>query len=327
MHRTQFARHRDRQAGATSDPPDVKISKPKPVNALTEVEEQAVLEILNSPEFIDRSPYSVYHGLLDRGQRLCSVSTMYRLLARKGLSVSRQARRRKASHPKPQLSATGPRQVWSWDVTLLRGPVRGVFYYLYAMIDIYSRKVVAWMLTKREGEDLAAEFIREACKREGIQPGQLTIHSDRGSSMKSLAVKELYKWLGVERSLGRPTVSDDNPYSEALFKTVKYCPAFPGWFRTFEDAANFCRGFFEHYNDHHYHSGICFLTPQSVHVGTAAVILEARHQTELQAYKDSPKRFPNGEPVLKQLPNTVWINDPMRTLPDANINGALATNA
>jgi len=327
VHRTQFARHRDRQAQSTSDAPAAKNSRSKPSNALTDIEEQAILDILNSPEFIDCSPYSIYHGLLDRGQRHCSVSTMYRLLAKKGLSVSRQVRRRKSSHPKPQLSATGPRQVWSWDVTLLRGPVRGVFYYLYAMIDIYSRKVVAWMLTKREGEDLASEFIRAACEREGIQPGQLTIHSDRGPSMKSLTVKDLYKWLGVERSLGRPTVSDDNPYSEALFKTVKYCPAFPGWFRTFEDAEDFCRGFFEHYNDHHYHSGICFLTPESVHAGTAGTVLEARHQTELQAYKNNPRRFPNGQPGLKQLPSTVWINDPMRTTPDADPNLTLATKA
>ena len=327
MHRTQFARHRDRQARSTSDEPPAKNSLTKPSNALTDTEEQAVLDILNSPEFIDCSPYSVYHGLLDRGERHCSVSTMYRLLAKKGLSVSRHTRRRKASHAKPQLSATGPRQVWSWDVTLLRGPVRGVFYYLYAMIDIYSRKVVAWMLTKREGEDLASKFIRAACEREGIQPGQLTIHSDRGPSMKSLTVKELYKWLGVERSLGRPTVSDDNPYSEALFKTVKYCPAFPGWFETFKDAEDFCRGFFEHYNGHHYHSGICFLTPESVHVGTAEAVLEARHQTEMQAYRKNPRRFPNGEPNLKQLPSTVWINDPMRTSAVTNSDQALATKA
>ncbi len=327
MHRTQYTRYRDRQAQAESDAPGRGSPRSKPGNALTDSEEQAVLDILNSPEFIDYSPYSVYHNLLDRGQRFCSISTMYRLLRRNGLSVSRQVRRRKASHPKPQLSATGPRQVWSWDVTLLRGPVRGVFYYLYAMIDIYSRKVVAWMLAKREGEDLASEFIRAACKREGIVPGQLIIHSDRGPSMKSLTVSELYKWLGVERSLGRPTVSDDNPYSEALFKTVKYCPAFPGWFKTFEDAEVFCRNFFNHYNGHHYHSGICFLTPESVHLGTAGAILEARHQTELQAYRSNPRRFPNGEPDLKLLPNTVWINDPMRTLPEAGSNGTLATEA
>ncbi|MBX3171319.1 MAG: DDE-type integrase/transposase/recombinase [Candidatus Eremiobacteraeota bacterium] len=157
MHRTKYVRYRGRQADAASEAPDRKHSRPTPGNALSESEEKAVLDVLNSPEFLDHSPYTVYHGLLDRGQRLCSISTMYRLLRKNGFKVSRQVRRRKASHAKPQLSATEPRQVWSWDVTLLRGPVRGVFYYLYAMIDIFSRKVVAWMLAKREGEDLAAE--------------------------------------------------------------------------------------------------------------------------------------------------------------------------
>lgn len=327
MHRTQFTRHRDRQAAASSPTPENPKPRAKPSHALSPEEERAVLDVLNSPEFIDHSPYSIYHGLLDRGQRLCSISTMYRLLQKEGLSVVRQVRRRKASHPKPQLSATGPRQVWSWDVTLLRGPVRGLFYYLYAMVDIFSRKVVAWMLAKREGEDLAREFILAACKREGIVPGQLVIHSDRGSSMKSLSVSELYKWLGVERSLGRPSVSDDNPYSEALFKTVKYCPAFPGWFRTYEDAENFCRDFFEHYNDRHYHSGICYLTPNSVHLGTASDVLQARHQTEMHAYRINPRRFPKGEPQLRQLAKTAWINDPMRTLPEALPKTTLATSA
>lgn len=305
--------------------PDNQKNRVKPSHALTTSEESSVLGILNSPEFLDQSPYSIYHGLLDRGQRLCSISTMYRLLRREGLSVSRQVRRRKANHPKPQLSATGPRQVWSWDVTLLRGPVRGVFYYLYAMIDIYSRKVVAWMLAKREDADLASEFLKAACKREGIIPGQLIIHSDRGSSMKSLTVSELYKWLGVERSLGRPSVSDDNPYSEALFKTVKYCPAFPGWFKTYEDAESFCREFFEHYNGYHYHSGICYLTPNSVHLGKAGEILQARLQTELLAYRLNPRRFFKGEPQLRQLAKTAWINDPMRTLPEACLKATLAT--
>lgn len=315
VHRTKLARFLDAKAVDLGDKPaPARAKRARPSHSLSEKEESEVLDILCSPEFVDHSPQAVYFSLLDRGRRYCSVSTMHRILRRHQAAADRQQRRRNHNFKKPQLLATSPNQVWSWDITLLKGPVRGVFYYLYVMMDIFSRRVVAWMLAKRECEDLASQFIAEACKAEKIGSGDLTIHSDRGPSMKSLGVAELYRRLGVERSLGRPSVSNDNPFSEALYKTVKYCPAFPGSFNTFEEAQLFCTGFFGHYNGAHYHSGICFLTPNSVHFGRAEQILAARHEVEMQAYFLNPKRYPKGPPKKKILPGAVWINDPAKEL-------------
>ena len=252
-------------------------------------------------------PNTVYRSLLDRQVRYCSISTMYRLLRRGGQSSCRRQRRQRVCHVKPQLKAMGPNQVWSWDIILLKGPIRGVFYYLYVMVDIYSRKVVAWMLAKREGEDLARNFIAQAYKREGVKPGQLTVHSDRGPSMKSLGVADLHRWLGIHQSFGRPSVSDDNPYSEAFFKTFKHCPAFPGRFESFEAAEKFCVRFFAYYNDKHYHSGIFYLTPNTVHNGLADSVLEARHLVEFAHYEANPKRYPAGSPKRKMLQESYWI--------------------
>jgi len=324
LHRYQFVRFKQRREVSpeplASEPPQPRA---RPTQALSEAEEAQILDLLMSPKYVDQSPHTVYHSLLDRQVRYCSISTMYRLLRRGGQSSGRRQRRQRVCHVKPQLQALGPNQVWSWDITLLKGPIRGVFYYLYVMVDIYSRKVVAWMLAKREGEDLASNFIAQAYKREGVQPGQLTVHSDRGPSMKSLGVADLHRWLGIHQSFGRPSVSDDNPYSEAFFKTFKHCPAFPGRFESFEAAEKFCVSFFAYYNDKHYHSGICYLTPNTVHNGLADSVLEARHLVELAHYEANPKRYPAGSPKRKRLQESYWINDPVRALPENQENEML----
>jgi putative transposase len=303
------ATHYRQPKGPRLGPP---APRPTPVNALTETERQRVLDVLRSPEFCDLAPAQVWARLLDDGIWLCSISTMYRLLA---IAGENRERRRQRTHPakkKPELIATAPNQVWSWDITKLRGPTRGVHYELFVIIDIYSRYVIAWTVAAAETGELAKEFIDTAITTQGVAHGQLTLHADRGTSMTSKPVAQLLVDLGVARSHSRPHVSNDNPYSEAGFKTLKYCPAFPGSFGSIHDARRFCETFFAYYNHEHRHSGIGLHTPASVHYGTATEIRAQRAVTLNAAYAANPDRFRSRRPTPPQLPITAWINDPSR---------------
>ena len=281
--------------------------RPAPANALCEAERQEVLTLLRSEEFCDLAPAQVWARLLDDGRYLCSISTMYRLLAVAG---ENRERRRQRTHPakkKPELIARRPNEVWSWDITKLRGPTRGEYYELFVIIDIFSRYVVAWTVANAETGELAAEFIAAALTAQGVQRHQLALHADRGTSMTSKPVAQLLVDLGVARSHSRPHVSNDNPYSESNFKTLKYCPAFPRNFGSIEDA----RTFFEYYNHEHRHSGIGLHTPASVHYGTAHEIRAHRAIVLDAAYTSNPTRFCR-RPSPPKLPTVAWINDPSR---------------
>mgnify|MGYP001194396817 FL=1 len=303
------ATHYRRQKPPVAGPP---APRPTPANALSETERRHVLSVLRSPEFCDLAPAQVWARLLDDGIYLCSIATMYRLLAAAG---ENRERRRQRTHPakkKPELIATAPNQVWSWDITKLRGPSRGVYYELFVIIDIYSRYVVAWCVAPAETGELAREFIDAAIASQGVERDQLTLHADRGTSMTSKPVAQLLVDLGVARSHSRPHVSNDNPYSEAAFKTLKYCPAFPGSFGSIHDARAFCETFFAYYNHEHRHSGIGLHTPASVHYGTATEIRAQRTATLDAAYAANPDRFRGRRPSPPKLPTVAWINDPSR---------------
>jgi putative transposase len=288
------------------------VPRPAPANALSEVERQHVLSVLRSPEFCDLAPAQVWARLLDDGIFLCSISTMYRLLA---IAGENRERRRQRTHPakkRPELIARAPNQVWSWDITKLRGPTRGVYYELFVIIDIYSRYVIDWIVAPAETGELAADFIDQAIAGQGVARDQLTLHADRGTSMTSKPVSGLLVDLGVARSHSRPHVSNDNPYSEAAFKTLKYCPAFPTNFGSIHDARAFCQTFFAHYNHDHRHAGIGLHTPASVHYGTALEIRADRARTLDAAYAANPARFRHHPPTPPKLPTEAWINDPSR---------------
>ena len=287
-----------------------RLPRPAPPNTLSEAERQTILTTLRSPEYCDLAPAQVWARLLDDGIYLCSISTMYRLLSVAG---ENRERRRQRTHPAnkiPELMATKPNQCWSWDITKLKGPDRGVYYELFVIIDIYSRYVISWCVAAAETGDLAKEFIDAAYSSQGVIKGQLTLHADRGTSMTSKPVAQLLVDLGVARSHSRPHVSNDNPYSEAAFKTLKYCPAFPARFGSIEDARTFCGAFFEYYNHVHRHSGIGLHTPASVHYGTATEIREQRARTLDAAYNADPARFRHRRPSPPKLPTVAWINDP-----------------
>jgi putative transposase len=284
--------------------------RPEPANKLTEAERQHILAVLRSEEYCDLAPAQVWARLLDDGVYLCSISTMYRLLA---IAGENRERRRQRTHParkKPELIATAPNRVWSWDITKLQGPERGVHYELFVIIDIFSRHVIDWMVSPAETGELAKEFIEAAICAQGIDRDQLAIHADRGTSMTSKPVAQLLVDLGVARSHSRPHVSNDNPYSEANFKTLKYCPAFPGRFGSIEDARSFCAVFFDHYNHVHRHTGIGLHTPASVHYGTAREIRAQRQVTLDAAYAANPARFRHRPPTPPKLPTVAWINEP-----------------
>jgi putative transposase len=289
-----------------------RCPRPAAANALSEAERQEVLTVLRSEEFCDLAPAQVWARLLDDGRYLCSVSTMYRLLAVAG---ENRERRRQRTHPakkKPELIARGANRVWSWDITKLRGPTRGVYFELFVIIDIFSRYVVAWTVAAAETGELAKDFIAGALAAQDVGRDQLALHADRGTSMTSKPVAQLLVDLGVARSHSRPHVSNDNPYSEAAFKTLKYCPAFPTNFGSIEDARTFCATFFEYYNHEHRHSGIGLHTPASVHYGTASEIRVQRAAVLDAAYTANPTRFCNRRPSPPKLPTVAWINDPSR---------------
>jgi len=275
-----------------------------------------IIAVLHEARFIDKSPREIYATLLDEGRYVCSPTTMYRWL--RDLKETRE-RRNIRSHPnykKPELLATGPNQVWSWDITKLKGPEKWCYFYLYVVIDIYSRKVVGWLIASRECAELAKILINDTCEKEKIQKDELIIHSDRGPSMTSKAVALLLADLSVAKSLNRPHVSNDNPYSESQFKTMKYRPSFPEKFGSIEDARAFCRFFFDWYNKKHHHSGIAFLTPLVVHSGQAEVYLKNRQRTLEHAFRAHPERFVRGLPHPLSLTKAVWINKPSEPLED-----------
>lgn len=294
--------------------------RPSPPRALLAREEQAILAVLHQERFQDLPATQVHALLLDEGQYLGSERTFYRVLAKHQESGERRAVLRHPKHKVPQLLAQGPNQVWSWDITKLLGPRRLEHYYLYVILDLFSRYVVGWLLALSESAQLAVQLIEESCQRQRVQRDQLTLHSDRGPSMTSQPVSELLARLEVQKSLSRPHVSNDNPYSEAHFKTFKYRPTFLDRFPGFEPAQLHCREFFPWYNQEHRHSGLAMFTPRDVHLGLWPEKLKLRQATLDAAFRAHPERFPRGHPKAPAPPLQVWINPPAKN-PDAT-NGS-----
>lgn len=285
----------------------VLLRAPSP-RRLSDLERQAVLDVLHTEEFVDQPPSEVHARLLSRGIYLASLRTMYRVLAASGESGERRAQRGPMKHAKPTLTATAPNQVWTWDITKLRGTLSGVFYYLYSVLDLFSRMTVGWLLAERESTDLARHLFAETVARHAVEPGSLTVHADRGSAMRSEGLAQLLGSLGVVRSFSRPHVSDDNAFSESQFKTLKYQPDYPERFASPVHARAWCQEFFAWYNDLHQHSGLAFFTPADVFYGRVEDIA-ARRKTALDAAYDAhPERFPNGAPVVRRPPTSVAIN-------------------
>jgi putative transposase len=288
-------------------------ARPPSPRALAPSERHVVLDTLHAERFLDQAPAQVHATLLDEGVYLCSPRTMYRLLD--GADELKE-RRNHVSRPhfvKPELCATQPNALWSWDITKLLGPAKWTYFYLYVILDVFSRYVVGWMVAPRESAALAERLIEDTCAKQRIARGQLTLHADRGSSMRSKPVALLLADLGVVKTHSRPHVSNDNPYSEAQFKTLKYCPAFPERFGALEDARAFGQRFFAWYNHEHHHSGLGYLTPTMVHHGLAHGVRDQRRQVLTAAYTAHPERFVRGLPRPAPLPATVWINPPPKT--------------
>jgi putative transposase len=290
--------------------PTVAQKRTAPPRALSEPEKQEVLDLLHSERFLDQAPQEVYATLLDEESYLCSIRTMYRILEANAEVKERRNQLRHPNYKKPELLATGPNQVWSWDITKLMGPAKWSYFYLYVILDIFSRYVVGWMVAPGESASLAEQLIGETCVKQNIPKGQLTIHADRGSSMKSKPVAFLMADLGVTKTHSRPYTSDDNPFSEAQFKTLKYRPDFPKRFGCIEDARQFCRTFMAWYNNEHKHSGISLLSPADVHHGNAGKIIATRQTVLDKAYALHPERFVRKMPEHKPVPQAVWINPP-----------------
>jgi putative transposase len=295
--------------------PNTRSTGPRPRShrALPGAEVAQVLDVLRSPRFIDKSPAQTWATLLDECTYHCSIRSMYRYLQANGEVKERRNQLRHPNYTKPELLAEAPNQVWSWDITKLRGPAKWTYFYLYVILDIFSRYVVGWMIATRESATLAKRLITETCRKQCIEPDQLTIHADRGPSMRSKPVALLLSDLGVIKSHSRPYVSNDNPYSEAQFKTMKYCPQFPQRFGCVQDARGFGVDFFGYYNNDHRHSGIGLMTPAMVHYGKAEQVLARRQETLLSAYHAHPERFVGKPPQPPALPEKAWINPPVAT--------------
>ena len=297
-------------------------ARPSPARKIPKEERVEIRDLLNSSRFQDRAPREVYAALLDEGQYLCDWRTMYRILHEHQEVRERRNILRNPNYTKPELLATTPNELWSWDITKLRGPRKWTYFYLYVIMDVYSRYVVGWMIATVESAALAEELITETCCRQGIQQGNLTLHADRGPAMKAKSIALLLADLGVTKTHSRPYVSNDNPYSESQFKTLKYRPDYPHRFGDLVDARTWCQEFFEWYNYEHYHSGIHLLTPADVHYGRAEQIIRRRQQTLLEAYERHPERFVKGPPYLEPLSREVWINAPGRKKEIVSPSGA-----
>jgi putative transposase len=301
------------RARQSSSPPS---HRPAPMRALSEAERAEVRQVLNSQRFAECAPRQVYAALLDEGRYLCSWRTMYRVLAANNEVRERRDQLRHPVYHKPELLATAPNQVWTWDITKLRGPAKWSYFSLYVLLDIYSRYVVGWLLAEQENAALAEVLVAESCSKQGIARGQLTLHADNGGPMRAKSLALLLSDLGVTASHSRPHTSDDNPFSEAQFKTLKYHPGYPDRFGSLEDARAWARHFFTWYNEAHYHTGLKLLTPASVHHGQAVTIQRQRQTVLTAAYVAHPQRFSQGAPAVAGPPAAVWINPPSaRTLP------------
>jgi putative transposase len=299
-----------RRARPEARPPRERRPHPR---SLTEGERAGVRQICHTSRFVDASPASIVATLLDEGIYIASERTFYRVLCAAGESGDRRNQLTHPAYTRPELLATAPNELWSWDITRLKGPAKWPYFQLYWILDVFSRYAVGWMVAHRESAALAERLIAETIEKQNIEAGQLTIHADRGSSMRSRPVAYLLAELGVTKSHSRPHTSNDNPYSEAGFKTMKYRPEFPDQFGSIQDARAFCRGFFDWYNTAHRHSGIAMLTPEQVHYGRAGVVLERRAKVLAEAYNAHPERFVRGMPAPQELPKAVWINPPRET--------------
>ena len=293
--------------------PKQEPERPRPasVRALSEAERQGVLDVLHEPRFADQAPAEVYATLLDEKKYLCSERTMYRVLADAQEARERRDQCRRPRYAAPELLATGPNQVWSWDITKLLGPAKWTYFYLYVLMDIFSRYVVGWMVAHEESAALAKQLISLSCERQGIGPHQLTVHADRGSAMTSKPVALLLSDLGITKTHSRPYVSNDNPFSESQFKTMKYRPDFPERFASIWHARGFGGDFFLWYNIEHHHEGLGMYTPHDVHYGLAEEKRRQRALVLADAYARHPERFPRGLPQPKAVPAAVWINPPV----------------
>ncbi len=290
--------------------PAIPAPRLQPARALSHQERALVVSVLHEERFQDCSPAAVHATLLDEGRYLCSSRTMYRLLQQAGQTRQRRDQLIHPPYHKPELLASAPNRVWSWDITKLRGPAKWSYFYLYVVIDIYSRYVTGWMAAERESAELAKRLLQETIAKHDIPPGQLLLHADRGRVMRAKPLAYLLADLGVTRSHSRPYVSDDNPFSESQFRTLKYRPDFPDRFGCLLDCQAHCQRFFAWYNDQHRHSGIGMLTPASVHFGNAPLVLEQRQDVLSAAYRAHPERFVHGAPSPLSLPSEVWINKP-----------------
>ena len=287
--------------------------RPTPPRALSAAERAEVVEVLDSERFVDEPVRQVYAQLLDEQRYICSPRTMYRILTAENQVCDRRRQRRHPKYVRPELVATKPNQVWSWDITKIPGPLAGHFYNLYVMLDIFSRFVVGWMLVARESKEVAKDFLENTFRAHAIAPNQLTCHSDRGVSMVAKSTTQLYADLAITSSYSRPRVSNDNPFSESHFKTVKYHPDMPERFGSVEDGRGFFAALFTWYNERHRHTGIALLTPSDVHYGRATAVIEKRQVALDAAYQAHPERFAR-PPTHPQVPSAVWINPPPSTL-------------
>ncbi len=294
-------------------PAATRGARPASHRALPPDERAQVLALLNSERFADKAPAQVYADLLDDEKRLCSVRTMYRILAASGEVRERRDQLRHPHYAKPELVATGPNQVWSWDLTKLQGPEKWTYFYLYVVLDIFSRYVVGWMVAERESAALGQDVVRTACERHGVEPGQLVVHADRGSPMVAKSTALLYADLGIGKSHSRPHVSNDNPFSEAHFKTLKYRPEMPDRLGSIQHARGVVGPLLRWYNDEHKHSSLALLTPADVHYGRVDAIIEARQRVLDAAYAANPERFVRGRPTHRRPPAAAWINPPRTT--------------
>jgi len=306
------------QRAAIMGPPAPRQPRSSPL-ALSEAERQLVLNTLGGERFADTAPASVHATLLDEDCYLGSVRTMYRLLKAHNACGERRRQRRHTAYAKPELLATGANQVWSWDITKLKGPAKWSYFHLYVILDIFSRYVVGWLIAERECSELAKQLIQDTVQRQSIAPGTLSLHADRGSSMRSKPVASLLVDLDITKSHSRPYTSDDNPCSEAQFKTLKYRPDFPERFGSIEDARAHCQTFFAWYNNEHRHSGIAHMTPHKVHHGLAHALITTRQAALDVAFVAHPNRFKGRRPAPVKLPTAAWINPPLKKEPQAEI--------
>jgi len=308
------ATHYRRSAPRRHGPP---APRPSPARALAVEERATILKVLHSDRFVDAAPGAVVAALLDEGTYLASERTLYRILSSASEVRERRSQLRHPAYARPELLATGPNELWSWDITKLKGPAKWTYFQLYVILDVFSRYVPGWMVAHRESAVLAERLLEATAVKQGITRDRLTIHADRGSSMTSRPVALLLADLGIAKSHSRPHVSNDNPYSEAGFKTLKYRPGFPERFGSIEDARAFCADFFAWYNTEHRHSGIAMFTPADVHHGLASELLDVRAGVLAGAYAAHPERFVHGLPTPRPVPAEVWINRPLTEVPRA----------